>query len=410
MEWVNYQVPLSPEFFTINGTNTVPPLEQFQNDLGRIVDMLVLGDFLNPSSFEGSCIADISLQREDIAIEFSLFESFDSQNNGFAGVSGTDEVAIFSAGGAPDSHLCLGDDSVVDDAYWSASDQFLGDWSSLFGEEIHYRATSSSNDDDIFAMQSVLMVGGNITLVANLPTAASQYWRNTRVPLVPEHWSIWINGEATDQPSEEMFRQVLADVTQLYFTADYLVSQSSESTCIDSVGLTGTIAPRSAVVYEANFDSGDEGWTAGEGSEIQQHLIAGGIPGGHICAEDSNGSGFNQWRWIATPELLGQLNSSSNELVFYRTSTSGDEPESALLESAFGNIVYNEVFAPEDSWKATRVPLRRSDAWVFEGTTDAPSEIEFQQILDSLVSVQLVGDFADSSRSDSSCLDSVVLR
>ena len=256
-----------------------------------------------------------------------------------------------------------------------------------------------------------MISGAGTTLIANFATRPSQYWHNRRVPLVPEHWRILINSEPSDRPSEALFRQVLADVSEVYFPADFNSATNTDSACIDSVGLTGTPAPKAPVVYSANFDSSTENWSVGAGVDSLSFIQAGGFPGGHICAEDSIRAG--RWQWIAPPELLGQINSSSNELVFYRTNSNGSSTltgESVLLQSSIGNLEFRENFAPQGSWKATRAPLQSNLEWVFEGTTQVPSMVEFQQALDTLISVNLYGDFEVASNTDNGCLDSVVLR
>jgi len=409
-EWVNYEVSIAPGSFNIAGTNTQPTPAQFSEDLTGIVDILILGDYRSSTASDSACISDVSLPRIQTDISYGLIESFDNSNNGFGGVSGTEAVEHVLAGGAPDSHVCLEDAEISASAYWASSVEFLGDWSALFGEELHYRVRSSSNGTDVFATTSVLLTGDGITLVANESTTPSQYWRNTRVPLVPEHWRIWIDGEPTDQPSDAVFRQVLSDVNQFYIPADFRSRTATDSACLDSVGLTGSLAQKSPAVYIADFDSGAEGWSIGTGAENLSTNIAGGISDGHICAEDD--SIGDRWLWIAPPELLGQLNSSSQELIFYRKKDSSQttSADSVLLESASGNLIYAENFAPDDSWKATRVPLQSNSAWVFEGTSQMPSMVQFQQVLDSVAALKIFGDFDSSTATDSSCLDAVQLR
>lgn len=410
-EWANYSISLVADNFVISGSNTRPSDAEFKQTLTSIVDLLILGDFSTGTNTDEGCISQVSLQQEETSTSYGFFESFTDTVHGFAGVNGTTELRQIGAGGAPGAHLCLEDTNATNrEAFWAASDSFLGDWSAQYGEEIHYRVSASSvSNSTLLAESSVLISGSGITLIANFPSTPSQYWHNRRVPLLPEHWRILIDSVPTDRPSETIFRQVLSDVNQLHFPADFNSGTNTDSACLDSVGVTGSFAAKAPVVYSADFDFDSENWSISDGANDFSFVQAGGVPGGHICAEDAIRS--DRWQWIAPADLLGQINSSSNELTFYRKNvTNNTTSESVLLQSSIGNLVFTENFAPNDSWKATRAPLQSNRAWVFEGTSQIPSVLEFQQALDTLTSVNLYGDFDNSTNTDDSCLDSVELR
>ena len=142
--WINYEIPLVPDNFVISGSNTRPTAADFEQTLESVVELLVLGDFSSSTNTDVGCISQVSLEQQELPITYGLFESFDNSGNGFAGVNGVDNPLQLPAGGAPGAHLCLEDSFRNSAGFWSASDSFTGDWSGLFGEEIHYRVSSSS--------------------------------------------------------------------------------------------------------------------------------------------------------------------------------------------------------------------------------------------------------------------------
>jgi len=177
--------------------------------------------------------------------------------------------------------------------------------------------------------------------------------------------------------------------------------------------LVVTLANGATPIAKSTFDVDDEGWTiVGEIQGPPEYSEVGGNPGGHIFVEYNL---YYTWYFRAPSKFYGDVSAAYGQtLTFdlqqlytdYQITTSDD----VILTGAGITLVFDTPYNPGSHWTAYGIPLNESAGWIKWDTGEQPSQEEMIDVLSSLESLQIRGEFrADYWSSAITGLDNVVL-
>ena len=162
------------------------------------------------------------------------------------------------------------------------------------------------------------------------------------------------------------------------------------------------------------FEADDEGWLLGNNGDDTVPILhpEGGNPGGNICGIDH--SLGNLWYFVAPPKFQGNASGAwGKRLTFdlkqysiYNQIRGRD----VILNGGGLSVVNNMRFAPGLDWTPYSFTLDDTSGWTIDdqagGHGPAATEAELRQVLKSLTSLRIRGEFVDGDL-DQACLDNV---
>jgi hypothetical protein len=169
--------------------------------------------------------------------------------------------------------------------------------------------------------------------------------------------------------------------------------------------------PAFAFPIVSNFDTDDEGWrrNTSAGFKSTTFSATGGNPDGHVSGFDvENGP----WFFEAPAKFLGDVSAAvGSTLTFDRRVTGGSSAinfEDVRLVGGGLTLVFDEPVIARNIWVSKSILLDVSQGWKV-GSLSGPSATaaDFLQVLSSLNSLQILGDFYLAG--DTGALDNVVL-
>jgi hypothetical protein len=154
--------------------------------------------------------------------------------NNYSQIVGGGTISWFESGGAPGGFIRSTDPATNCYSYESPS-AFEGDRLDYVGGELRWKVRTNVAD---WAPGSVLiLIGGGLTLVADVPQPATGVWLNYEVPLVPAAFHLNTTTGAT--PSSAQFESALASLASIRISAEFGSEQGEETVDLDSVVLVG---------------------------------------------------------------------------------------------------------------------------------------------------------------------------
>ncbi len=140
-----------------------------------------------------------------------------------------------AGGGNPGGHVCADDPFTPTGGvwFWRAPSKFLGDVSDAYTRTLTYDLKQSSEGNP-FDWHEVVLIGGGMTLVFDLPGEPGAGWTSFAVPI---HESAgWRKDEvAGPAPTHQEMLNVLSSLTDLRIRGEYRVGP--DSGCLDNVVL-----------------------------------------------------------------------------------------------------------------------------------------------------------------------------
>ncbi|CAK0781353.1 hypothetical protein CCP4SC76_7850002 [Gammaproteobacteria bacterium] len=291
----------------------------------------------------------------------------------------------------PEGHIC------ADAGFWKASLAYSGNLEDAYGSSLTFDL-KQSGDSGYNTSDDVILVGAGMRLTYDTPANPGNKWTVYRVPLdVVSGWKIDNTQEA---PTEAEMRKVLANLTDLLIRGDF--SHYGGTGCIDNVTMRAVAPPRP--VGTANgFDVNNQNWASlsSDGAAVWQ--TSGGNPRGHLCAN----AGF----WSAPLDFLGDLRQSYGFALTFDLKRSGygdlDTSDDVILVGNGLELRFSTYVNPGLGWTSYRIPLDETAGWTIGDTTDAPTHEEFLNVLASVDTLLIRGNF--SRYGGEVCIDNVVL-
>ena len=138
-------------------------------------------------------------------------------------------------GGAPGGFVRTPDGA--DSTFWRAPASFGGDRSAALGGSISFEVRLGTTDADVFyAEDDVLLIGGGLTLIADLPATSRDSWGNLQVPLIARYWRVGTCTGPTATTAQ--LSTVLGSLQELLIRGEHVFG--AETNDLDSVTLSAT--------------------------------------------------------------------------------------------------------------------------------------------------------------------------
>jgi hypothetical protein len=192
------------------------------------------------------------------------------------------------------------------------------------------------------------------------------------------------------------------------------------STCLRAVrclialaSLAGATGTHAAIAAQSDFSSDAEGWVLSGDTTTSNptYVAAGGNPGGFVRGIDQTVGGV--WYWQAPAKFLGDKSLSFGETLSFDLRMRGSGPlfDSPDVSLAGGGLTLHLDLSPvpqDLAWTTYTVNLDQSDNWrVGTLAGSIATEIDFRQVLGSLNSLRIRGEFITGS--DNGDLDNVIM-
>lgn len=168
----------------------------------------------------------------------------------------------------------------------------------------------------------------------------------------------------------------------------------------------------------SQFDANDEGWTSNGDADPVQIRAAGGNPGGHICATESNETG-ERWYFVAPQKFLGEKSAAYGLRLTWDMKQNArfvldDSGRDVLIQGNGITLVFNLKALPGTDWTSTgaRLDATANSGWrVDDGSTTNPrafplaTEKDMRSVFKNVTSLRFRGEFYAGD--DVGCLDNV---
>lgn len=180
-----------------------------------------------------------------------------------------------------------------------------------------------------------------------------------------------------------------------------------------AAGLCAAAAAHATVLAESTFDTGAEGWKAGNGASNFTWHSTGGHPGGYVSANDA--ATDKVWAFIAPDSFLGNMSAAFGGTLSYdlkssnpSLSSGGAYPEVKLIGGPGGLVLVEATNdAPGKFWNTFSVQMTPG-AWHIGDLNGAvATAADLQSVLGNLTALYIRGEF--SLKADVGSLDNVVL-
>jgi hypothetical protein len=144
--------------------------------------------------------------------------TFDTDTDGWSTINDAKDFRHIATGGNPGGHVAATDKASGSTYFFVAPSKFLGDRTRSYGSTLSYdvktsAAVSVGSDD-------VVLISGSITITLRFPTGPGTSWTNFNTTLSED--AGWINNATGDAPTQEVFLQMMANITTLRIRGEYV--------------------------------------------------------------------------------------------------------------------------------------------------------------------------------------------
>ncbi|MCP5072760.1 MAG: hypothetical protein GY947_05615 [Rhodobacteraceae bacterium] len=159
----------------------------------------------------------------------------------------------------------------------------------------------------------------------------------------------------------------------------------------------------------STFDSGADGWTASNGTEVWNATY--GSTGGGLQASEG---GTGTYWFNAGANYLGDLSDYWGGSLSYDFKLHISNSEAGVTKDVAitggGLTMYYDVSAdPTGSWGTNNIDFNSAGGWTIAGVNRLATTAEIQQILGNVTAFQIRGEFVNGSVNDIAYLDNVVV-
>jgi len=358
-----------------------------------------------------TCLTCLSTGRPAAAEPVVISSTFDTGVDGWTVYGDGSGPTWVSTGGVEGGYISSTDQG--QGVYWyvRAPAKFLGNKSTAYGQDLTFQLKQSATDSQGASQPDVVLIGGGLTLVYDAPANPGTSWTPYTVRL--DESGGWVKSSlgGTAATASEV-QNVLENLTEIRIRGEF--RSGADTGGLDSVTMTLSEVPVTAVPVTSTFDAGNEGWTVSgdaQGSSVTPtYQSTGGNPGGHISATDDVAGGV--WYWRAPVKFLGNLSNAYGKVLSFdlkQSSLAGQfDSIDIILTGGHAKLVFDTANNPGLDWTRYDIPLHESAGWRLDTLSGpAATETDIRGTLSYLLDLHIRGEYVGGA--DTGGLDNVVL-
>jgi Ca2+-binding RTX toxin-like protein len=231
-DWTHYSVSMAlGAGWRVNSlSGRIATETEIRTVLESLDSLLIRGEFVVGTAGDAANLDKVSLvvtpPAPPVFHGTTITSDFKDGVDGWSFTGDVKEFRTIDSGGNPDGFLEIVDYASGPTCYFVAADKFLGDKLAFHGGTLSFDLRQSSLSSQ-FNDTDVVITGGGLSLVLDTAYNPGLDWTNYQVTL--DTTSDWrISTLTGDVATDDQIRQVLADISDLWIRAEYVVGNDTD--------------------------------------------------------------------------------------------------------------------------------------------------------------------------------------